>query len=170
MVSAKRERWLEAAASVRLAIAFDPWCDEYKQGFAEVQVRVHGIRAAELLEQAKGAFDDSARQKALRLYEEALAFRPNDAETNDRAAQLALEINEIDRAREYAETACEVSPDEKMYHHTLARVYRRQGLAQKVVAALEAVLRIDPKDESARGEIESLRRRGRRVERTGGKR
>ncbi len=167
-VSMKRERWIEAAASVRLAIAFDPWCDEYKQAFSEIQSHVHRVRAAQLLQEAKGAFDDSAKQEALRLYEEALAFQPRDEELNAQAAGLALELAELDRAREYAEIACEVSPENKEHHVMLARVYRKQGLADRAMDALEAANRIDPKDDSVRAEMDSLRRRGRRGM-TGGK-
>jgi len=170
MVSKKKERWLEAAASVRLAIAFDPGCDEYRKGFGEVQARVHQLRAADLLEQAKGAWDDSARQEAMQLYEEALHYRPGDPEVNDRAAQLALEIHELDRAREYAETACEVEPEVAGYRVTLARVYGQQGLRDKAKAALEEAIRLDPDDSQARVELESMQRRGRRVRGTGGMR
>ena len=170
MVSAKRERWLEAAASARLAIAFDPWCDEYKRGFAEVQSHVHGIRAAKLLEEAKGTFDDSARKEALHLYEEALAFRPRDAALNARAAQLALELNELDRAREYAEAACEACPDLKDYRVILAHVCGKQGLVERAMEAFKEAHRLDPKDDHVRAEMDALQRRGRRGRAMGGKR
>jgi tetratricopeptide (TPR) repeat protein len=170
MVSKKKERWLEAAASIRLAIAFHPGCDEYRKGFGEVQARVHELRAADLLEQAKGAWDDSARIEAMKLYDEALHYRPGDPQINDRAAQLALEINHLDSAREYAETACEVAPEVSGYRVTLARVYSRQGLADKATKALEEAMRIDPDDSRARKELESMRRRGRQANQTGGMR
>lgn len=169
-VSAHKEHWLEAAAGVRLAIAFDPWCDEYKTGFAEIQAKVHQIRADELLEQANASWDDSARQEALRLYEEALHYRPCDPEANHRAAQLALEVKEFDRAREYAEAACEMGPEVGGYHRTLSRVYRAQGLRDRAKAELEEVIRLDPQDSEARDELRSLQRRGRQATRRGGKR
>jgi tetratricopeptide (TPR) repeat protein len=170
MVSKKKERWIEAAASVRLAIAFDPGCDEYRKGFGEVQARVHQLRAADLLEQANGAWDDSARQEAMQLYEEALHYRPGDPEVNDRVAQLALEFNEPDRAREYAETACEVEPEVAGYRVTLARVYWHQKLADKAMAALDEAKRLDPNDSKVKEALESMRRRGRRSKSTGGRR
>jgi len=169
IVSRHKQRWVEAAASMRLAIAFDPWCDEYRQAFGEVQARVHQVRAAELLEKAKGAWDDRARHDAMQLYEEALHYRPSDPEVNDRAAQLAIEMVELDRAREYAETACEVEPDVARYRVTLARVFRGQGLVEKARGVLKEALRLDPQDSQASEELESLRRRGLRRQRTGGK-
>jgi tetratricopeptide (TPR) repeat protein len=169
-VSVHKECWLEAAAGIRLAIAFDPWCDEYKTGFAEIQAKVHQMRAAELLEKANASWDDSARQEALRLYEEALHYRPCDPEANHRAAQLALEVKELDRAREYAEAACEMSPEVGGYHRTLSRVYRAQGLRDRAKAELEEVVRLDPQDSEARDELRSLQRRGHQATRSGGKR
>jgi curved DNA-binding protein CbpA len=170
LVSVHKEWWLEAAAGVRLAIAFDPWCDEYKTGFAEIQAKVHQLRADELLEKANASWDDSARQEALRLYEEALHYRPCDPEANHRAAQLALEVKEYDRACEYAEAACEMSPEVGGYHHTLSRVYRAQGMRDRAKAELEEVIRLDPQDSEARDELRSLRGRGRQATRSGGKR
>ena len=43
LVAAHKQRWMEAAASARLAIAFDPWSDEYKKRFGELQARVSEI-------------------------------------------------------------------------------------------------------------------------------
>lgn len=160
--AAHRGSWLEAAAGVRLAIAFDPWNDEYKAYFAEVQSRVQELRAAALLEAAEVGSDESSRQEALHLYEEVLAFRPNDPEVNHRAAELALELGELDQAQEYAEAACELSPETAVHHRTLARALRRAGLRERAKQVLERALRLDPENKEARAELESLRRSGRR--------
>jgi tetratricopeptide (TPR) repeat protein len=128
------------------------------------------MRAAELLEKANASWDDSARLEALRLYEEVLHYRPCDPEANHRAAQLALEVKELDRAREYAEAACEISSEVGGYHRTLSRVYRAQGLRDKAKAELEELLRLDPQDSEARDELRSLRRRGGQAASTGGMR
>lgn len=162
MVAGKRGQWLEAASNVRLAIAFDPWNDEYKTSFAQVQAQVHQARATQLLEQA-GALDAGAQHEAMRLLEEALSYRPGDAEINDRAARLALELSDLAQAREYAEAACELRPDVASYQVTLGRVLRRDGRTQKARAALEEALRVDPGNEEARTELSELQRKaGRR--------
>ena len=162
MISAKKGRWLEAGASVRLAIAFDPWNDEYKHGFAEVQAQVHQVRAAELLQEADASLDASAQQQAMRMYEEALAYRPCDPEINEKAARLALELGDLDAAREYAETACELSPQMASPHLVLGKILLRSGLRDKAKAALERALEIDPDDEETKSEIDALQRNHRR--------
>ena len=162
MVAGRRERWLEAAASIRLAIAFDPWNAEFKEVFADMQSKVHQVRAAELLERADASWDASAQQEALRLYEEALHYRPCDASANHRAAQLSLDLGENEKAREYAENACELEPEAAEYQVTLGRALRASGMREKARQALDAALRLDPGSQQARAEHEALRRNSRR--------
>ena len=77
-VAQHKGSWNEAASCIRLAIAFDPWTDEYKEAFGEVLAQVNRLRAAELFEQARGAWDERSGREALRLFEEAIHYRPSD--------------------------------------------------------------------------------------------
>jgi tetratricopeptide (TPR) repeat protein len=162
MISAKKGCWLEAGASVRLAIAFDPWNDEYKNGFAEVQAQVHQVRANELLQEADESLSDNAQQQAMRMYEEALGYRPCDPEINEKAAKLALELGELDAAREYAETACELSPQSVSSHLVLGKVLVRSGVRDRAKEVLERALEIDPDNEETKSAIDALMRNRRR--------
>ena len=92
---AHKQRWLDAAGSARLAIAFDPWNDEYKKRFGEAQAKVNEIRVKELLERAEVAAHGDAAHEALRLFEEALHYRPHDPVVNARAAEIALETGDL---------------------------------------------------------------------------
>jgi tetratricopeptide (TPR) repeat protein len=168
LVALRKQQWLEAAASSRLAIAFDPWNDEYKRRFGEVQAKVNQMRATELLERAQASADAKASQDALRLFEEALHYRPHDPAINARAAELALEMGDAARAQEYAERACEASPDVAAHQRALGRVLVKQGLRDKGLAALERALELEPKDRKLADEIKKLRRTSRRG--LGGKR
>ena len=159
MIAGKKGKWQEAAASVRLAIAFDPWNEEYKSGFANVQAQVHQMRAAELLERADASWDASAQQEAMRLYEEALSYRPGDPKINQRAAALALEMHDLDLALEYAEAACQFAPDVAEFHVLRGQILRRAGLSEKAGEAFEEACRVDPHDAAAASELEMLTRR-----------
>ena len=142
--AAHEKRWLEAAASARLAIAFDPFAREYQQHFASIQADVHAARATELLEQADGA---RAKADALRLLEEAIHYRPADAALQARAAALALEANELEHAREFAEAARELEPADVRHAVTLSRVYRQLGnapAASKTLLEAAALAPLDP--------------------------
>ena len=155
-VSAHQKGWLEAAASVRLAIAFDPWNAEYKEGFAQIQMNVHGVRAMDLLEQAENA---GSQKDALRMLEEAVGYRPMDPQLNARAARLSLELGELDRAREYAEAVCEIEPDEASNHAILCRVLRRLGRVQEAQEALERATSLEANNPEVK--VERLKLHGR---------
>jgi len=161
-VALQRGSFSEAAASIRLAIAFDPWCDDYKESFARAQAQLSQQRAAELLERANESFGSSTRAEALSLYEEALHYRPCDPEVLQKAARLALDQGEIEKAREYAESACEIAPQEAGHHVTRARVLRRLGLRAEARAAVDEALRLDPRSAEAKAELADQRRQKRR--------
>ncbi|MDH3519970.1 MAG: DnaJ domain-containing protein [Myxococcales bacterium] len=148
-VSAHQDRWIEASASMRLAIAFDPWNPEYKDGFGKIQAQVHGLRARALLDQAENA---GSRVDAMRMLEEALGYRPMDPETNTRAARLALELGELDRAREYAETLVEIEPKVALHHVLLSRALRRSGRTVEAQQALDRAASIDPQAPEVKAE------------------
>lgn len=148
-VSAHQKSWLEAAASVRLAIAFDPWNPEYKDGFARIQMNAHGVRATDLLERAENA---GSHKDALRMLEEAVGYRPMDPQLNARAAKLALELGELDYAREYAETVCEIEPDEARHHVLMCRILRRLGRVQEARGSLEKAVQLAPDDSAVKAE------------------
>jgi len=160
--------WKEAGSCIRLAIAFDPWCDAYKQQFAAIQVEVNRLRAEELLREASGAWDSHSLSQALKLYEEVLHYRPADAEATDRAAQLCCELEEFDRAFEFAALACELQPEAAAYHLTRGRILRRNGRRERAVEALMTAQNLDPQDTRIRDELKKARQSPTRAR--GGKR
>lgn len=158
-ISAQKGNWAEAAASIRLAIAFDPWNETYKEAFGDVQAEVNQIRAQELLEKASGARDERSHAEALRLYEEAMHYRPTDAEIHDRAATLAIEASDLESALEYAERACELAPEVPGYLLTYGRILRREGRRPEAREALERARRLDPTNQILMEELDKLRPR-----------
>jgi tetratricopeptide (TPR) repeat protein len=158
MIAAKRERWHEAAPSLRLAIAFDPWNDKYRKRFSDILSRHYEQRAVKLLDAEDGPIDPSDKSEALRLLEEVLIHRPADPEVNHRAARLALEIQELERAMEYAEAACELCPESAETRITLARVLRADGRRERASTVLKEAARLDPKNEEVQAEMQKLRR------------
>jgi len=163
-----QRQWNDAASAIRLAIAFDPWTNDYKELFAEIQVEVNQVRAERLLEEASGAFDARSCKEALALFEEVIAYRPADANAHDKAAQLALELEDMAAAREYAERACELAPETVLFHVTLARILRHEGLKERAREILEQARELDPQSREVLDELTRLRRQSGRS--SGGKR
>jgi len=152
--AAHEKRWLEAAASARLAIAFDPITPDYQHHFASIQADVHAARAGELLAQADGS---DAKTDALRLLEEAVHYRPADAALQARAALVALDAGDLSRAREFAEGARDLEPNVAAHSVALARIHRRRGDARAARAALSAAAAIAPSDPEVLAEQRQLR-------------
>ncbi|MEM7413219.1 MAG: DnaJ domain-containing protein [Myxococcota bacterium] len=142
--AAEGKRWLEAAASARLAIAFDPWNRELKQEFASIQMEVNAVRAVDLIRSVE---DGSETEGIADLLEEAVSYRPADPDINGRAAQQALRYGMLKPALEYAKSACELEPESGPYHLAQCRALRRLGkleAAKRVLTVAGKLLPGDP--------------------------
>jgi curved DNA-binding protein CbpA len=157
MAAVAEERWLEATGSLRLAIAFDPANATYRERFGEVQPHAHAIRFEALIKEADNAFSFRDRADALRIYEEALHFRPYDPQANHIAAKLAWVVAEdLRKAKEYALRACEAEPEKAEYHRTLGQIYQAAGFKANARRELKLAVRLDPKDLEAKTALKSL--------------
>jgi tetratricopeptide (TPR) repeat protein len=145
---------LEAASSIRLAIAFDPHEELYKATFAEIQVGISDTRIAELIKQAKSWSGNAEWRTGLKQCEEVLLHRPHDPELNEMAARCSLGLRELDEAREYADRAIEHSPDVARYHRTLAEILGASGDRGHAIRELELALELDSSDVEARALLE----------------
>lgn len=157
MASFAKERWLEAAGSVRLAIAFDPENEAYREHFPGVQRRAHDERARALVRQAEGALELRDFAQAASLFEEAVDYRPADPELSIRAAKIAWQaLRDMRRAKELAAHAVELAPENGSYRRLLGLVYRDAGLAANARRELETALRLDPQDAEAKAALRGL--------------
>jgi curved DNA-binding protein CbpA len=166
--SRDRGRFKEAASSIRLAIAFDPLDAEIKRVFAEIQAGCAESKIEELIRNSDSSGVASQQRKTLELCEEILLYRPHNPEVNDRAARMAAELNDLAKAREYAERAVEHSPDMGKYHTTLGRIYRQLGDKGHAMRELEKALELDPYDEEAMKLLDLVKRRPSRATGQGG--
>ncbi len=157
MTSFREERWLEAAGSVRLAIAFDPDNTAYRESFGDVQRRAHEERSAVLLKQANGAFEMRHLSEAYELFNDAVHYRPFDAELAHRTATLAWTVGEdLKRAKELARQAVDLEPESAEFHGTLGQIFVEAEMIANARREFEAVLRIDPKDKDAKAALRRL--------------
>jgi curved DNA-binding protein CbpA len=159
MAAFRAARWLEAAASVRLAIAFDPANGAYRESFGEVQQRAHEERAKQLVREGEAALEVRDYARAFHAFEDAVHFRPHDAELYSRAARIAwLSGDDLRKAKDLARTACELEPDRAAYRRTLGQIYDAAGLEANARRELKRALELDPSDDEARSAWASLGR------------
>ena len=169
MASFAEGRWLEAAGGVRLAIAFDPWNESYKERFGEVQRKAHEERAKQLVREAESALELRDLTTAVRAFGEALEYRPHDADLLHRAARLAWATGgDLHQAKEWAMAAVELDGTNAGHHRVLGQIYKAAGLEANARRELETAVAIDPKDEEARAELRAFG--GRALRWLGGKR
>jgi curved DNA-binding protein CbpA len=150
---------LEAASSIRLAIAFDPHEELYKGTFAEIQAGISDARIDELLKQAKDWSDSREWHKGLKECEELLLYRPHDPELNWTAAVASIAVGQAEEAREYADRAIEHSPDVGRYHRVLGEALAQIGDKGHAIRELELATELDSGDVAARRLLEKLRPR-----------
>lgn len=157
MTASQSGRWLEAAASIRLSIAFDPANQAFREAFGPIQRKASDERGSQLVNEAEQALVHNDHREALRLYEEALVHRPHDPQANFEAARLILHLGEdLKRAKEYAARACELAPERTVHRRLLGRIYQNAGLLANARREFEAALRLDPADGAARAELRAL--------------
>ena len=167
MAASNAGRFLEAAGAVRLAIAHDPWNAVYKEQFVDVQRKAHEERARQLVKEAESALELRDYTAALHSFEEALHYRPHDAELLRRAAKLAFASGgDLHQAKEWAASAVEIEPRDAAAHRLLGQIFKGAGLEANARRELEIALQLDPNDEEARAELrasgplQALRRLG----------
>jgi len=156
MAAFAKEQWIEAAGSVRLAVAFDPWNEAYRDRFADVQRKAHEVLAERAVREAEAALDLRDYNAALRAFEEALHHRSHDAALLQRAAHISLMTDQdLHQAKEWAQAAVEIEPENGAYHRVLGQIFKAAGLEANARRELETALRLDPGDEETKAELSS---------------
>ena len=96
-------------------------------------------------------------REALKLLEDVLMYRPHDPQLNERAAQVCMQLGQLEAAQGYVETLIERTPDAGQYHTLLGRIHRERGDADAAVSAFETALKLDEDDAEARRSLASIR-------------
>lgn len=155
--SEKMGRPAEAASSMRLAVAFDPFNREYKRVLGAIQANMALARIDELLSFKTVGFCESEQREARSLAEEILLYRPDDAEVNDVAARIFIRLEDAERAEKCCTRAVELEPDVGGYRRTRASVHALCGNKGHAVSELNKALELDSSDLEARKMMDALR-------------
>ena len=149
----------EALSSVRIAISFDPTNAVYRSVLVDLQARVAEQRAMQLLEECDETYatNTSELQRVLKLLEDVLLYRPHDPSLNNRAAGISVQLEDWDRAEDYARSAVEHSPEIARYHTTMGFVHRGKGETGHAKREFEKALELDYEDGEARKALASLK-------------
>lgn len=158
MAAFAAERFVEASGSVRLAIAFDPWNQAFKDSFVDVQRKAHAVMAERHLKEAESALEMRDHVAAMKAFEELLHFRSHDPKTLTRAAQFALQAgSDLRQAKEWAQAAVDIDPDVAEYRLLLGQVFHAAGFEANARREFEMAIKLNPADEVAQEELRAMR-------------
>ena len=164
-----REQYGEAVSSLRIAICFDPYNAEYKSALGELQAKAAEAKARRVLRrlQTDDSMDSTELKEAFELLEGLILYRPHDPDLNRQAARLALELDRVEKAFEYARAAVDHSPQVAAHHTTLGLVYRAKGNIGYAKNEFASALELDSGDSEACKAMASLSLGGRAAARGG---
>ncbi len=149
---------VSAVNSLRIACTLAPEDASLAQKLAGMQQRAAEENWEEYAERANYEVFEGRLAEAARSYEFAALGHPT-WRFFERAAFCFLNAGgDLKRAGELAKRAVALSPDNPRCHLTLAQIYIAAKLKQSALAELERALALDPKQESIREMIRSVKR------------
>ncbi|RWS29202.1 tetratricopeptide repeat protein 33-like isoform X1 [Leptotrombidium deliense] len=92
--------------------------------------------------------------EAIRNFDEALLFLPNDETLYEMKAQLLMELNEIFPAVEAAKTSVDLKCNWFIAHQTYARSLLNVGEIEKAIKAFCTAIHLNPDDSDLREELQ----------------
>ena len=156
-LSQKAGRLLEAEASIRIAISFDPACAAFKEALGGLRIQAAGAKATKLLATPIARMSDGDLRDAWKLIEDVLIYRPHDPELNERAARICLQLDKLELAEEYAQTLIERAPEVAESHTLMGQIHRKQDDLDAAMSDFETALKLDEDNLDAQRALASMR-------------
>jgi tetratricopeptide (TPR) repeat protein len=147
-----------AVASFKLAMTYEPDNGQYRSMFEEANAQAMLARAVEVAGQAETAANTGASAEAARLYTRAFEMTPNKSEYAVKAAELLLQLNDLDQALQLANQAVEAAPRRAQPRLILAMVLEATGDRRAAVEHLRAAESLDPDDAHVKTNLRRLAR------------
>ena len=167
-LSTKTGRHAEAAANMRLAVAFDPFNREYKRVLSGMQSEIASENIETMLKAGMQKLSASEISDTKRQADELLLYRPNDADALNLAARVYVALEDAERAHEYCVRTLELESDNAVYHVTMAMVHKIRGNKGHAVAELNQALELNSRNQEAHEMLEALKIKPRRSSANGG--
>ncbi|MGH7435010.1 MAG: DnaJ domain-containing protein, partial [Polyangiaceae bacterium] len=148
---------IAAANAYRVAAQLTPDDAGVAAGAADAQAKADHVLGETYAKQA--AYEEKNAQwlEASRSWTRVCKARPNDAGSQERAANALLEAEgDMHDAGRFAKRACELAPSNAAYRVTLAKIYLAAGLALGAKRELETAAQLAPQDDTIRSMLKKL--------------
>ena len=149
---------MSAVNSLKIACSLCPEDKELARKLEDMQLRAAAALWQEYAERADYEVFEGRLAEAVRSYEFAALGHPS-WRFFERAAFCCLNSGgDLKKAAELAKRAVSMAPENPKCRLTLAQVYVAAKLKQSAISELERVLELDPKQDSVRDYIRSVKR------------
>lgn len=153
------KNYKSASVHFKLAIAYDPYNEQYKKSFAEAQKIVKQGELERLMGRASFEEEVGRFTDALKLMEQAVQITSDNPEPYHKLARLLLTHGrDLRQAKNYCLRAIDISSKNPEYYLTLGSIYQAAGLFRNATREFEKVLRLDKGNSEAQEHLKELRR------------
>lgn len=153
------KNYKSASVNFKLAIAYDPYNEQYKENFAEAQRIVKQEELERLMRKASFEEEVGRFTDALRLMEQAVQVTSDNPEPYHKLARLLLNRDKnLRQAKNYCLRAIDINSQNPEYYLTLGSIYRAAGLFRNAAREFEKVLRLDKGNSEAQERLKELKR------------
>lgn len=148
---------VEAANALRLALALAPDDAEIQQEYERVHHRLAKGLAETYEKQALYEENNGKWAAASVSWKRVAEGRPGDAEPHRRAAQALLQAEgDLRLARNFAQKAVDLQPNNVRNRVVLGQIYRAAGMNQSALREAERAATLDPDDEIVKNLLREL--------------
>ncbi len=150
--------YLRAVDRARLAFAYDPRCQDYKDLLGELLPKANAARVTEVRRKARQLLERGDDAAALEALTEAAQLAPTDAGLAYQVAELLEKSGALETAIEYANRAVDLDEANVAYLKRLASLYKRDGQTEAARKQLQRAWEIDPMDDEVKAELATASR------------
>ncbi len=152
------KNYKSASVNFRLAIAYDPYNEQYKENFAEAQRIVKQEESERLMRKASFEEEVGRFTDALKLMEQAVQITSDNPEPYHKLARLLLNRDKnLRQAKNYCLRAIDINSKNPEYYLTLGSIYEAAGLFRNAAREFEKVLRLDKGNSEAQERLKGLK-------------
>ncbi len=152
------KNYKSASVNFRLAIAYDPYNEQYKENFAEAQRIVKQEELERLMRKASFEEEVGRFTDALKLMEQAVQITSDNPEPYHKLARLLLNRDKnLRQAKNYCLRAIDINSQNPEYYLTLGSIYEAAGLFRNAAREFEKVLRLDKGNSEAQERLKGLK-------------
>jgi tetratricopeptide (TPR) repeat protein len=153
-----RGDFIGAANSLRLALTLVPDSEDLRKRYEEANKKVAAELADSYAKQAEYEESNQLWSEAALSWARVAEGRPDEPDPHRRAAMALVKAGaDLRRARELAQTAVDLKPDQPLSRRVLGEVYLAAGLKLNARRELEAAAKLDPKDEIVKNLLRELK-------------